>query len=301
MAPVFDHPLAWRLLGAAAFNLTDASAWQPHHYALWALVIAGAMELLARLVLGWGALAGYDAPARQIRPGGKPLDVLERVDLAFIACSKLLTAAFTYHAIRYAWTQEAVVWPRGGASGATVANTLLALPLLYVVYDLFYTFFHRALHHPSVYAYVHKHHHRQVVPARGNTDAINVHPFEFVCGEYNHLLAVHLVGALLKAVARSGVLPPDVAAALGLGSPAAAGVHVGTAAFFIVFGGVLASLNHTRFDLSFGGGLFSVAYHDVHHHLYRFNYGQYIMLWDWLGGSFRAPSAAAPAARGKQL
>lgn len=63
----------------------------------------------------------------------------------------------------------------------------MVLPLLYVVYDLFYTVGHRALHHRSVYKYVHKHHHRQRAPSRGNVDAVNVHPFEFVSGEYNHL------------------------------------------------------------------------------------------------------------------
>ena len=66
-------------------------------------------------------------------------------------------------------------------------NTLLPLPLFFLVYDAFYAPFHRALHHRSVYAFVHKHHHRQVVPTRGNTDAINVHPFEFIVGEYNHV------------------------------------------------------------------------------------------------------------------
>lgn len=47
-------------------------------------------------------------------------------------------------------------------SELTWANTALALPLLYVVYDFFYTLFHRALHHRSLYRHIHKHHHRQV-------------------------------------------------------------------------------------------------------------------------------------------
>jgi sterol desaturase/sphingolipid hydroxylase (fatty acid hydroxylase superfamily) len=286
-----DHPLLWRLVGLAAFNLTDASGWGPAHYALWVAVIMAAMELLARLTLAWGAAAGYDAPGRRIKPGGKALDRLEAVDVTFITTSKLLTALFTYHAIRYCWTQPTVAWGR-----PTLASTALALPALYVVYDFFYTFFHRALHHPSVYALVHKHHHRQVVPTRGNTDAINVHPFEFVCGEYCHLLAVHLVGGGLRALAASGALPSAVAGALGLADAAVAGVHVATMWFFIVWGGVLASLNHTRFDISWGGGAFVVRYHDIHHHRYYYNYGQYIMLWDVLGGTFRAPAEDAVAA-----
>lgn len=34
------------------------------------------------------------------------------------------------------------------------------------------------LHHPSLYAYIHKHHHRSVYPFRGNVDARNEHPIE---------------------------------------------------------------------------------------------------------------------------
>jgi sterol desaturase/sphingolipid hydroxylase (fatty acid hydroxylase superfamily) len=48
-------------------------------------------------------------------------------------------------------------------------NTLAVLPLLYVVYDFFYTLFHRALHHRSLYRHIHKHHHRQVWDRRQPT------------------------------------------------------------------------------------------------------------------------------------
>jgi sterol desaturase/sphingolipid hydroxylase (fatty acid hydroxylase superfamily) len=82
--------------------------------------------------------------------------------------------------------------------------------------------FHRALHHRSIYHLVHKHHHKQKAPSRGNTDAINVHPFEFVSGEYLHLLCIWLVPC-----------------------------HVASAVTFVVAGGIFASLNHTRYDVSF--------------------------------------------------
>lgn len=149
-------------------------------------------------------------------------------------------------------------------SEASAANTLVALPLLYVVYDFFYTLFHRALHHRSLYRHIHKHHHRQKAPSRGNTDAVNVHPFEFLSGcvrfppkkneclrartptrptdskpkptngphrEYNHLLAIHLVAQFLPSL------------------------HALTVLVFIVLGGFLASLNHTRFDIKAPGVL----------------------------------------------
>jgi sterol desaturase/sphingolipid hydroxylase (fatty acid hydroxylase superfamily) len=137
------------------------------------------------------------------------------------------------------------------------------------VYDFFYAPFHRALHHRSVYAYVHKHHHRQVVPTRGNTDAINVHPFEFICGEYNHVLALYLVSRL------------------------AVPVHAATCVAFLVVGGALATLNHTRLDCAFlrlpftRVPIFAVRAHDTHHVVPNSNYGQYIMLWDYVMNTFR--------------
>ncbi len=122
-----------------------------------------------------------------------------------------------------------------------------------------------------MYRLVHKHHHRQHAPSRGNTDAINVHPFEFVVGEYNHLLAVWLTGLLLHRV------------------------HVAAVLAFIVAGGVGASLNHTRLDVRLPGGgwLFDVRAHDVHHRMPKSNYGQYTMAWDRLLGTFRPYSDAA--------
>jgi len=52
-----------------------------------------------------------------------------------------------------------VIW---SLDKVTTTNTLFAVPMLYIVYDFFYTLFHRALHHRSIYKYVHKHHHKQV-------------------------------------------------------------------------------------------------------------------------------------------
>ena len=60
------------------------------------------------------------------------------------------------------------------------------------------------------YGLIHKHHHRQKAPSRGNIDAINVHPFEFAVGEYLHLLTVYLIPC-----------------------------HIYTVAFFVLAGGIL--------------------------------------------------------------
>jgi len=98
-----------------------------------------------------------------------------------------------------------------------------------------------------------------------------VHPFEFVCGEYNHLLAIFLVPC-----------------------------HVVTAALFVVLGGVIASLNHTRYSVSFFN-IFDVKFHDQHHVVPTVNYGQYLMLWDHLFGTYQEyPHEKLMASKGKE-
>ena len=97
-----------------------------------------------------------------------------------------------YHLLSYCHNSGAasghVVWEH---DKATALNTVGSLFALFVLYDFAYTSFHIALHHPSVYWMVHKHHHRQKVPSRGNVDAVNVHPFEFTTGEYVALVLFH--------------------------------------------------------------------------------------------------------------
>jgi len=173
----------------------------------------------------------------------------------------------TFHYLQFMASSPDVLWKPEQLS---LGNTLLPLPAFFVVYDFFYAPFHRALHHRSVYAYVHKHHHRQVVPTRGNTDAINVHPFEFIMGEYNHVLTIFLVSRYLMPI------------------------HAAACVLFLVVGGCLATLNHTRLDCIFlrlpftDVPIFAVRAHDTHHAIPNKNFGQYIMLWDWVMGTFKA-------------
>jgi sterol desaturase/sphingolipid hydroxylase (fatty acid hydroxylase superfamily) len=161
--------------------------------------------------------------------------------------------------------------------------------LLYVVYDFFYTIFHGVLHIPVVYGAIHKHHHKQMAPSRGYLDASNVHPFEFVCGEYNHLLAIFIVSAIT-------------------------GAHAYAVIAFIILDGIWAPLNHTRYDVALRMrlpfDLWAVRNHDLHHRLPRKNMGQYIMLWDFIFGTYQEytpfkgtpiPLSEVKKARGKKL
>ena len=143
-------------------------------------------------------------------------------DILCILCSRLCTVPFVYCMVRFAWTSEGIDWTR---DSITLSNTALALVLLFLAYDFVYTPMHRILHIRALYPLVHKHHHRQHSPFRGNNDAMNVHPIEFFLGEFLHLGAAwFLIWCGLR-------------------------IHVATLLVFILVGGVLASLNHTRYDV----------------------------------------------------
>ena len=194
--------------------------------------------------------------AGAIKTRGESLEKFERTDNIFITVNMGLTMMFVYHLIQvtYGCGDGHIKWR---PEELTLGNSVGSLILFYVFYDFLYTSFHWFLHIPALYVYVHLHHHRQRNPSRGNLDAINVHPFEFLVGEYIHLLAIYVIPC-----------------------------HIYAIVVFILAGGILASLNHTRFDVNIPY-IYSVKAHDEHHHWPRCNYGQYTMLWDSIFGTYQ--------------
>jgi sterol desaturase/sphingolipid hydroxylase (fatty acid hydroxylase superfamily) len=230
-------------------ELWDFESWPVWLMIAFPTVIIAGLELLTVIV----TLLFNNAPKIAIK--GKHLDKLETLDIAFITFNKLSTIAFVYNAAQMLfWTPT--ISKR--LDELTIGNTIGSLIAFYIFYDFFYLCFHQFLHVRAIYPYIHKHHHRQKAPSRGNADAINVHPFEFVVGEYLHLLTIWVIPC-----------------------------HMYTAIFFVIIGGILASLNHTRFDVSIPF-LYSVKVHDVHHRMPESNYAQYTMFWDRLFGSYRS-------------
>jgi len=71
-------------------------------------------------------------------------------------------------------------------------------------------------------------------------------------------------------------------------------VHGWTAVLFMVCNGLLSTLSHTRFDLDFKY-LYGTVDHQTHHNIVTCNYGQYIMFWDALMGTYRPRSSLGPA------
>lgn len=243
------------MLDNLGFLLHDASTWPTWLFIVWPVVILGALEVLNVLLL-----AAFDPKKYGAIPiSGRHLDAFETTDIIYIIINKLSVTFFTYHMFQYCWTSRGILWH---LSDINVKNTVFALLALYVTYDFFYYWLHRGLHHRSVYALIHKHHHRQMAPSRGNLDAINVHPFELISGEYNHLLVVFLISTYITPI------------------------HAVTILFFVLLSGLLASLNHTRADVKFFR-LYLVAYHDIHHWQPNTNFSQYFPVWDFIFFSFK--------------
>jgi len=225
----------------------DFSTWPVWFCILYASVIIIGLHILTLIV------PMLFSSAAEIPKQGPHLDELEWIDTFYVTINKCLTVFFVYHVIYVCYHSESI---KLAHEDATLMNTLGSLALFYTVYDFFYMWFHRILHWDAFYKYVHKHHHRQKAPSRGNIDAINVHPFEFLVGEYLHLFTIYMIPC-----------------------------HIYAVIFFILAGGILASLNHTRYDINIPG-FFCVKAHDVHHVHTKNNYAQYTMYWDKLHGTY---------------
>lgn len=195
----------------------------------------------------------------------KRLETLTTTDNTYIVIAKLITIMFVWHCIQFCISDSVAINCNFDLNDIMKSLMYLPihLPLLFIIYDFPYTLFHWALHWKAIYPLVHKHHHRQMSPFRGNTDAINTHPFEYITGEYNHLFAMWVLTLLFPYTA-----------------------HALTLLIFIFVGGTLASLNHTRVDLRVPY-VYNVWAHDFHHRQPACNFGQYIMLWDLVFGTYR--------------
>mmetsp|Transcript_10722 Transcript_10722/g.17553 ORF Transcript_10722/g.17553 Transcript_10722/m.17553 type:complete len:260 (+) Transcript_10722:172-951(+) len=231
------------------FDFGNWGTWQAWQFVVYWAVIMGAQELFSALV---SLIAHYST--KRIPVGGKHLDKLGFTDWAFVYFNRFSVPVLIYYLSHLCIHSKHVEW---NPHKLTVWNTVGSLLMFFFIYDMVYVQFHKFLHIRGIYKWVHKHHHKQMAPSRGNVDASNTHPLEFVPGECIHLLCVYLVPC-----------------------------HVYTVVAFMALGGVMASLNHTRFDLGIPY-FYDVKAHDTHHRLPQTNYGQYTMYWDKVFGSFK--------------
>lgn len=122
----------------------DVTAYTLRDLVVFAALIQAGLQLLTVLV----PYVCERTVAGRIAVKGKHLDVLDTTDVCFIVFNKLSTVVFIYHLLLVAARTDSIKW---AAADATLANTLGSLVVFYPVYDLFYSLFHRALHHRAVY------------------------------------------------------------------------------------------------------------------------------------------------------
>ncbi|PKI84707.1 Erg3p [Malassezia vespertilionis] len=138
---------------------------------------------------------------------------------------------------------------------------VFSVPFFLVFTDCCIYWIHRLEHHPSIYKYVHKPHHRWIVPTPFASHAF--HPLD----GYAQSLPYHIFPVLFP-------------------------LH--KLLFLALFGFVnLWSIMIHDSDMISGTGAEMVingpAHHTLHHLYFTCNYGQYFTTFDRLGGSFREP------------
>jgi len=138
-----------------------------------------------------------------------------------------------------------------------------SVPLFLLFTDYFVYWIHRLLHHPSIYKYIHKPHHKWIIPT----------PFS------SH--AFHPVDGYLQSVPYHVfifVFP----------------IHRGLYLCLFVFVNLWSILIHDS-DMVTGHPLEKVingpAHHTLHHLYFTVNYGQYFTWADRAGGSYRQPES----------
>jgi len=229
--------------------LSEIRTWDTAHVVVFGLLVFVTME-----VIGYFIPVVFSVVPRRIPLNPKlHYDAMNRKDMSFISFNLLSVPVFTYHMFRIMAATSTVKWK---PEEATFTNTVLVLIPFFILYDFFYCGWHKFLHLRRVYGYIHKHHHKQISPTRGHFDAVNVHPVEFLVGEYLHALVAWLIPCHIFAVL---IFEPTAL--------------------------LVATLNHTRLACSIPV-VYDSKNHAVHHRLPDTNFGQYTMFWDKLFGWF---------------
>ena len=183
------------------------------------------------------------------------------IDYLYLFLNSFLETIFLFHLVVYVWEDDILKW---GWAEVTVWNTLPALWLCLFINDLLYAPTHWAMHLRFLYPYIHKHHHRSVLPSRYYWDAGNEHPLEQVGGLSCLWYTLHIV-------------------------PALTGMHVGVMCCHFPLYLTMQILNHSPFDIRFNvlGIQYESGLHEMHHRIPKCNMAQYCMTLDKLTGWYR--------------
>lgn len=195
-------------------------------------------------------------------------------DLFYIWFNRLLLLPFvSWLNITVIWNSASIVWD---FDAFTVANTLIAFLVVFALSDLVYYTGHRIVHaYPTLYAYVHKHHHQDAYPIRGWLDTCNAHPTDFFyTGFSTSPISVLWLMPLLNVQ-----------------------VHIATIGLLLYSNMFVGALGHCRLD--FDIGIYRTRFHAGHHAMFKYNYAQNIEIWDRLFGTYK--ELPMPEKDGKML
>ncbi|KAF3935570.1 hypothetical protein ABW19_dt0203187 [Dactylella cylindrospora] len=135
----------------------------------------------------------------------------------------------------------------------------LQFPIFIIFTDALIYLIHRGLHHPSIYRYLHKSHHKWIMPS-----PYAAHAFHPVDG-WAQSLPYHFFPL---------VLPLWKYAYVAL----------------FVFVNIWTVMIHDGEYVANSPIINGAACHTMHHLYFNYNYGQFTTFWDRLGGSYRAPN-----------
>lgn len=137
------------------FNLLQ----NPKNWGLNEFIFYCGLLLIMQSVLDYGLLFQYKYAEKHqelIKSYSIHLE-LDFISKLYILINRLQALHFIYFYLYYSFNYPGIKFD---LNELNIINTVVAFPVYFVIYDLMYYFFHKYLHHPAIYKFIHKHHHR---------------------------------------------------------------------------------------------------------------------------------------------
>ncbi|CAK0845488.1 unnamed protein product [Prorocentrum cordatum] len=180
------------------------------------------------------------------------------LELAYLCVNNFTELTVILHSVAFAISDDVSKHP----SDIGFWNTIASFAICFLGFDFLYALWHRVMHQPWLYAWVHKHHHQQVAPHRGWYDTASMTP-----AEHCSTLLIFL-------------MVPRISASI-------VGLHAVAYAVFVLLWYSLEVANHLPNELSIRMLGYSSSAHHAHHRHLTCNYGTLSCFADRVLGSFR--------------
>lgn len=161
-------------------------------------------------------------------------------------------SVITYYFFQHGYTQVYV-----NVSERSVVYFIASIPIFLILYESYYYWLHRWMHHPSIFKIVHRVHHESIEPTVFTS--FSFHPLEAVLQFIFIPIAICII--------------PIHYYALGIV------LMILTVSAVINHGGV-EIFPATLIRHPIGKWLIGSTHHDLHHKEFRTNFGLYLTIWD---------------------